>query len=208
MISYSRRMKNISEEKMGRAPGRPRDEDARERIREATASLLMEVGFANLTVDAIAQRSGTSKATIYRWWSNKVAVVIDTFVETLSPQLPLNQTETLEEYVDLHLKQFAKGVCGRNGRLLGAVIAAAQHDPEVEAAFLAHWIKPRRDLSKKALQKFKDAGQLPQEYDIDQVLDVMYGPLHFLLMVRHAKLTQAYADSLAAIVVKGILPRR
>jgi len=202
-------MKTVPQHELqSKLPGRPRDEAARDRIRSATVSLLEEVGFANLTCDAIAQRAGTSKATIYRWWPNKVAVVIDAFVETLSPQLPLKQTETLEEYVETHLKLFAKGVSGRNGRLLAAVIAAAQNDPEVHAAFLAHWIKPRRTLSRLALRKFQDEGRLPKEFEIEQVLDSMYGPLHFLLMVRHNKLTPAYAEKLARILVCGLAPRK
>jgi len=189
-------------------PGRPRDEAVRERIRAAALQLLEEVGFANVTCDAIGQRSGASKATIYRWWPNKTAVVIDAFVERVTPELPLRNAATLEEYVTVHLRQFAKVVAGRTGRLLSAVIAAAQNDREVEAAFLAHWIKPRRALSRKALQKFKDEDLLPERFDIEQVLDAMYGPLHFLLMVRHGKPSAAYAESLAAMLVHGLAPRR
>lgn len=190
-----------------RLPGRPRDEAARERIREAALQLLEEVGFANVTCDAIAQRSGASKATIYRWWPDKTAVVIDAFVESVTPELPLREAATVEEYVTVHLRQFAKVVAGRKGRLLSAVIAAAQNDPAVEAAFLSHWIRPRRRLSRKALQKFQDEGKLPEHLDIEQVLDAMYGPLHFLLMVRHSKPTAAYAESLAALLVHGLAPR-
>ena len=202
-------MRNLPEtDTTARSPGRPRDEAARTRIRDAALSLLEEVGFANLTCDAIALRSGTSKATIYRWWPNKAAVVIDAFIESVTPELPARETATLAEYVTVHMRQFAKVVSGCNGRLLAAVIAAAQNDPEVEAAFLAHWIKPRRALSRKALQKFKDAGSLPEQFDIEQVLDAMYGPLHFLLMVKHGKPTPAYAESLAAILIHGLAPRK
>jgi len=190
-----------------RPPGRPRDEAARERIRDAALQLLEEVGFANVTCDAIAQRSGTSKATIYRWWPNKAAVLIDAFVESVTPELPLRDPTTLEDYVTVHLRQFARVVAGRKGRLLAAVIAAAQNDPEVEAAFLSHWIKPRRALSRQAFQKLKDRGLMPENLDIEQVLDAMYGPLHFLLMVRHGKPTPAYAESLAALLLHGLAPR-
>lgn len=201
-------MANASESENGiKPPGRPRDEACRERIRQAALELLEEVGFASVTCDAIAQRSGASKATIYRWWPNKVAVLIDAFVENVTPYLPMRETVTLEEWVTVHMRQFAKVVAGRNGRLLAAVIAAAQNDPEVEAAFLSHWIKPRRALSRKALQKFKNDGLLPERCDIEQVLDAMYGPLHFLLMVRHGKPTPAYAESLAAMLVHGLAPR-
>lgn len=190
-----------------RPPGRPRDETACIRIREATISLLEEVGFANLTCDAIAQRAGTSKATIYRWWPNKVAVVIDAFTKTVSPAIPFHEADTLEEYVTVNLRQFAKAICGRNGRLLSAIIAAAQNDSDVEQAFLEHWIKPRRTVARKSLQKFQDAGHLPEGFDIEQVLDAMYGPFHFLLMVKHSKLSAAYAEKLAVILLQGLMPR-
>ena len=56
-------MKTIEDHEIqSRPPGRPRDEDARDRIRDATISLLEEVGFANLTCNAIALRAGTRAA--------------------------------------------------------------------------------------------------------------------------------------------------
>ncbi len=190
-----------------RPPGRPRDEMACARIRKAAVSLLEEVGFSSVTCEAIAQRAGTSKATIYRWWPNKVAVVIDAFTRTLAPALPFHEADTLEEYVTVNLRQFAKVVSGENGRLLAAVIAAAQDDPNVEAAFLEHWIKPRRAIARKHLRSFQEKGQIPAGYDIEQVLDAMYGPFHFLVMVRHNKLSAAYAEKLAAILLHGLTPR-
>ena len=207
-LNRDRMKETVEAQSTTRPAGRPRDEMACVRIREATISLLEEVGFANLTCDAIAQRAGTSKATIYRWWPNKVAVVIDAFSRTLAPALPFHEADTLEEYVTVNLRQFAKAVSGRSGRLLSAVIAAAQNDPDVEQAFLTHWIKPRRTVVRKHLQKFKDTGRLPQDYDIEQVLDAMYGPLHFLLMVKHNKLSVAYAEKMAQLLLHGLTPRR
>ena len=56
-------------------------------------------------------------------------------------------------------------------------------------------------------QKFKNEGRLAERVDIEQALDAMYGPLHFLLMVRHSKPTSAYAESLAGMLVHGLAPR-
>lgn len=190
-----------------RAPGRPRDNAVRDRILTAGLDLLQEVGFDNATCDAIAERSGASKATIYRWWANKAAVLIDAFVERLTPQLPIHDVSTLEEYVTVNLRQFTQVLMGSNGRLFAAVIAAAQTDPDVQSAFLSHWIKPRRALARGLLERYKAQGLLPARYDFDQVLDAMYGPLLFLLMVRHGDLTLAYAEKLADMVLHGLLPR-
>ncbi len=190
-----------------RGPGRPRDEATKERILDAALELIEEVGFSQVTCDAIAQRSGASKATIYRWWPNKVAVLIEAFVRRMAPELPLREVDSFEEWVRLHVQEFAQVLMGRNGRLLAAIVAAAQSDPEVESTFLSHWIAPRRQLWRTALERFQQQGALPEGLDINVILDAMYGPLYFLLMVRHGKVTTGYADALARTLLTGFLPR-
>lgn len=185
-------------------PGRPRDEAARVRIQEAAIELLIEGGYLNLTCDAIAQRAGTSKATIYRWWSNKVQVVIDAFVDAMSPRLQVYPADTLEDFVAVHVRQFIKAVHGQNGKLMAAILAASQVVPEVHEAYLAHWFQPRRELMHNALLRFQKNGSLPKQMDVDMVLDVLYGPLHMLLMVQHSRLKPGYAEQLTQILLTGI----
>src|ERR1039457_738818 len=184
-----------------RKPGRPRDEAVREKIVRAAVELMEEAGYARVTCDAIAERAGAGKATIYRWWPNKAAVVIDAFVESVTPELPNQKLSCLEEYVTVHMRRFAKVLMGSKGRFLAAVIAAAQDDAEVAGALLSHWLKPRRAVSRKILREYRAEGQLSKDLNLEQVLDAMYGPLHFVLLVRHAKLATAYAESLAALVL-------
>jgi len=61
---------------IAKAPGRPRDEEVRKRILDSSAQLLEQRCFDEITVDAIAEHSGAGKATVYRWWPNKAAVLI------------------------------------------------------------------------------------------------------------------------------------
>ena len=199
--------KTAEPEEQSRQQGRPRDEAVRQKILAAALELLEAVGFARVTCDAIAERSGASKATIYRWWPNKAAVLIDAFAQSIAPELEPPEVPTIEEYVRVQLRRFSKVLLGRNGRLRAALIAAAQDDPEVAAAFVSHWVEPRRALSQKALRRYQNEGQVPEDFDVDLVLDAMYGPLQFLLMVRHGKPNQAYADGLASLLLHGFLPR-
>lgn len=189
----------------GHKAGRPRNEEVRAKIIEAALALLEESGYAKVTCDGIAQRAGCGKATIYRWWPNKAAVLIDAFVETVSPELPNEKLACLKDYVAGHLNRFTRVLRGRNGRILAAVIAAAQDDAEVAEAFLSHWLRPRRAVSHRILAEYQNEGQLPKDYDIEVVLDAMYGPLHFRLMVRHETLTPEYADGLAKVLLGGLL---
>lgn len=57
--------------------GRRRDEAVRAAIIEAAGSLLMDVGFQDLTVEGVAARAGASKGTIYKWWPSKGALALD-----------------------------------------------------------------------------------------------------------------------------------
>jgi AcrR family transcriptional regulator len=185
--------------------GRPRDEGVRQKILDAALELLEEGGYSKVTCDGIAQRAGCGKATIYRWWPNKAAVVINAFVERVTPDLPNEKQSCLRDYVTGHMVRFAKVIGGRNGRILAAVIAAAQEDAEVAEAMLSHWLRPRRAVSRQILAEYQREGQLPAEYDLEIVLDAMYGPSHMRLLIRHGTLTPEYAEGLAKVLLGGLL---
>ena len=57
--------------------GRPRSEKARLAILEAAAELLLARGLSAVSMDAVAERAGVSKATIYRWWPTKETLALD-----------------------------------------------------------------------------------------------------------------------------------
>jgi len=180
----------------------------RQKIIDAALTLLEEGGYAKVTCDGIAQRAGCGKATIYRWWPNKAAVVINAFVESVSPELPNEKLSCVQEYVTGHLARFTRMLMGRNGRILAAVIAAAQDDREVAEAYLTHWLRPRRAVSRRILGEYQQEGQLRADVDIGTLLDAIYGPLHFRLLARHEELTLEYAAELAKVLLDGFLPRR
>ncbi|KXW76271.1 TetR/AcrR family transcriptional regulator [Mycolicibacterium phlei] len=62
-------------ERSAPAAGRPRDPRIDAAILQATADLLVEIGYANLTMAAVAERAGTTKTALYRRWSSKAELV-------------------------------------------------------------------------------------------------------------------------------------
>ena len=68
---------DVREEVAPRAPGRPRDARADSAILDATLRLVGSVGLGGLSMDAVAATAGVSKATIYRRWASKEALVLD-----------------------------------------------------------------------------------------------------------------------------------
>ena len=156
---------NDSADDSRRSRGRPRDEVTRTRILEAALELLEEAGFANATTDAIAERAGASKATIYRWWPNKAAVVIEALREQVAQETPFPDTGDVRRDIQLQLQNFIKLLIGRRGRIFKAFLAAAQSDPEFAEAFRTVWIQPRRTEAKKVLDRHKLTGALPADTD-------------------------------------------
>jgi hypothetical protein len=59
-----------------------------------------------------------------------------------------------------------------------------------------------------ALGQFRAEGQLDAESDIDQIVDLMYGTMQYVLIVNHRRLSLTYADDLANILLNGLLPKR
>lgn len=80
-----------------RNTGRPRSEQSRTAVLDATRNLLATTRVGDLTIDAIARESGVAKMTIYRWWANRNAVVIDTFIDLMLPSTPVRDADSAME---------------------------------------------------------------------------------------------------------------
>jgi AcrR family transcriptional regulator len=194
----------VLEESFARGRGRPRDEVARTRILDAALKLLEERSFPDITADALAERAGASKATIYRWWPNKAAVLIEAFREVVAQELPFPRTGDLGDDIRQQLRNFVELLTGRRGRIFKGFFAAAQNDPEVSAAFETVWRNPRRAIAKSCLEVHRGR-QLRDDADLDVVMDTMYGPLYYRLIFGHGELSENYADKVSEVVLQGIL---
>jgi AcrR family transcriptional regulator len=191
-------------QKPARGRGRPRDETARRRILKASLDLMNETAFAQVTAEAIAERAGTSKATVYRWWPNKAAVVIEAFREAVAPELPLKDTGSLREDLTTQVRNFARILSGPGGRMLRSFIVAARSDPDVAVAFRSIWSDPRRTEAKEMLRQKQENGQLREDADLDLVLDCLYGPLYYRFLVKNELPSRKYAEALAGLVIEGL----
>jgi AcrR family transcriptional regulator len=186
-----------------RGRGRPRDEDARTRILQASLEALEDLGYPGVTCDAIAERAGASKATIYRWWPHKEAVMLEALRESVAQELPFPDSGSLQEDIRIQLHNFVKLLTSPRGRVFKGIIAAAQSDPKVAEAFASIWVKPRREFARQGIIRYLH--NLRSDVDLGVVLDELYGPLYYRLLIGHEPLTTEFADQVAKLVLAGIL---
>lgn len=119
----------------GRGRGRPRSEQTRQAILAAARNLILESGYEQLTIQAIADRAGSGRQTVYRWWTSKALIVADLVMsgELQLPAAPVPDSgrldQDLAEWVDEAGRAFTDP---RIGPLLLALVTAAT-DSEAEA---------------------------------------------------------------------------
>jgi AcrR family transcriptional regulator len=189
-----------------RAPGRPRSEHARLAILQSTLQLLEEKGFPSLTIEDVAAQANVGKATVYRWWPNKAALIADAFASSTTRKLHFPDTGSVCSDMSRQMRQLIKVFRSRRGRIVSAILSGGQTDPELIAAFRERFLKPRRQEAYATLRRGIDRGELRADQDLDLLLDSLYGPIYMRFLIRHDTLTNAFVDSLCQLVLRGALP--
>ncbi|HWC18557.1 MAG TPA: TetR/AcrR family transcriptional regulator [Terriglobales bacterium] len=187
-----------------RAPGRPRSEDARKAILRSTLKLLQETGFPDLSIEAIAADADVGKATVYRWWPNKAALVADAFSSSADRELRFPNTGSVRSDVSIQMKHLVRVLRGRRGRIVAALIGGGQSDPELIQAFRDRFMMPRRQEAYATLRRGISRGELTEDLDLDLALDTLYGALYMRFLIRQNGLTEEYVDEVVGLVMNGV----
>jgi AcrR family transcriptional regulator len=190
-----------------RARGRPRSEEARKAILLSTVELLKEFGFSDLSIESIAAHAGVGKATVYRWWPNKAALVIDAFVSVVGSELSYPTTGPALKSFRAQMERWVPIFNSPLGRVIAAVIGAGQSDPEIIEAFRAHWVEPRRREARELIMQSVKAGELRADIDSETIMDILYGPLYLRLLVQNRPLTLELVEEIFSVVLPGLKPQ-
>jgi AcrR family transcriptional regulator len=191
-----------------RLPGRPRSERARLAILRSTLKLLGENGFSDLTMEGVAGRAAVGKATVYRWWPNKGALIADAFASSTKDKLHFPNTGTVGKDMSRQMRQLIKVFRSPRGRIVSAILAAGQSDKELIAAFRDRFLWPRRREAYATLERGIERGELRKDTDLDLLLDSLYGPIYMRFLIQHDSLTPEFVEHLCALVMGGARPPR
>ena len=174
-------------------------------ILSAASELLEEVGYANLTIQAIAERAGVSNKTIYRWWSNKAAVVMEAFALATADIVTIPNTGSLQSDLLAFLQgAFVAHQTLKFGATMASLVDAIQTDPILATAFREQFITQRRDAVREILERAIIRDELLTPPDVEVVIDSVYGPLFYRLLVGHAPLDNQFAEALVNQLLIGV----
>ncbi|MEU8194052.1 TetR/AcrR family transcriptional regulator [Microbispora amethystogenes] len=188
-----------------------RSQRSRQAILTSARELVSEVGYAKLTIEAIAARAGVGKQTIYRWWPSKGAVILDAFLalSESGPEQDITLPDTGDLEADLKavmratVAEFADPAFEKPIRALNTEII---NDPTLAALYLEKLAGPVDEAKKARLRSAQRAGQLAADADLDLALELLYAPLYQRWLLRSGPLTAQYADALVDAFLKAMRP--
>jgi len=191
-----------------RPPGRPRSEQARQAILSSTLKILGKNGFSDFKIEEVAARASVGKATVYRWWPNKGALIADAFASSTTRRLRFPDTGSVYTDMSQQMRQLIKVFRSRRGRIVSAILAAGQNDKDLIEAFRERFLWPRRREAYATLRRGIERGELRKDLDPDLLLDSLYGPIYMRFLIQHDRLTPEFVDRLCALVLAGVRPPR
>lgn len=189
--------------------GRPRSERSHRAILDAANELLQERGFADLTMDDVAQRAGVSKATIYRRWSTKGTLVFEAFSEDFLARQLLPNTGSVRGDLLAALRAWIRTVQGTvTGRTLVGLIAEVQRDPELSEVWRDRFVGRVRTHHRVMIDRAVERGEVSADVDPEVLLDLIFGSAYHRLLQSHLPLSDHFAKAVVDMVVTGARPNQ
>jgi AcrR family transcriptional regulator len=185
--------------------GRPRSERARKATLEAAAELLLERPLEAVTMDAVAERAGVSKATIYRWWPTKETLALDALFREWETAPSLPDTGSVRGDLRALLRPWVRRLRARPyGRVIAALLAEAHADADFGEEYRARFVQARREPARAVIRRAVERGEIPADTNIDLALDLVYGPVYHRLLQGHAPLTDRFAQDVVDAALAGL----
>jgi len=172
-------------------------------ILDATRDLIVANGFSRFRLEHVAARAGVGKATIYRRWPTREALVLELLMELAAPHIEI------EDLGDTHAELLAATTHAMHavtdtpfGPVIRALLSHIAVNPALGDPFRAAVVQGRRDAIAQVVERGIARGDLRPDADGDVATELLVGPVYFRLMFG-GELTPRFAERVVASVTRG-----
>ncbi|TDB94153.1 TetR/AcrR family transcriptional regulator [Actinomadura sp. 7K534] len=184
-------------------PGR-RSERSRLAILDASIALIGELGYDNVSIEAIARRAGVGKQTIYRWWPSKGAVVLEAATHSLDPVVAFPDTGEIVADLRAQLTGIVELIATTGfGATYQGLIAAGQSDPDLLRALFEQIIEPNVSEFSRRITVAQERGEVRADADVHALRDLLYGVIEYRLL-HGMPITPEHIDAFLRITFEGV----
>ena len=188
--------------------GRPRSQAAESHaaIMDAVYELLQKRPASDLTMEAVATRAKVGKPTLYKWWPSKAALIMAMFYERLAGKLEAPKAATAEGVIRAKMRHLIKEFNGLFGKVMADLIAEGQSDPSILKELYEGHIKLRRESTVADIERGKANGEFGTDTDPELLIDSMFGPIYYRMLLRRGPLTEQLGNDLISQALRGARP--
>nr|BFE66489.1 TetR/AcrR family transcriptional regulator [Dactylosporangium thailandense] len=187
-----------------KGPGRPRSARVDEAIVEAVFELLSSGQSADaISIEAVAAKAGVGKATIYRRWPNKEALLIDAVLAMKGPMPELKGESVRGDLITLITAMRNKRMA-QYGKVTACLMPELFKSSEMSRVYQGV-VEPRRELMRGVLRRGIASGELRADLDVELALLVLSGPTLAQNMLRWNPNVpdEGFAENLVDFVLRG-----
>ena len=183
----------------GHAGRRSRSE---RRVLDAAREILGQSGFAALTVEGVAAKSGVAKTTIYRRYRSRIDLALAVLIEGVGQVSTQPYTEeTASELVKL----VARTIHLMNSTLLGGImkglVSEVAADPDLARVYRDRVVSQRVEDVRTLVERGIAREELRAGLDPEMVTDLLLGPIYYRLFLSGSPLDEPFAKRLVATVL-------
>jgi AcrR family transcriptional regulator len=173
-------------------------------VLDAAAALLAERGYTGLTMDALVERTGVSKTTMYKHWPSRTALIAATVRQlTAAPAIP--DTGSVRSDLIAMALDSLDAYRGPRWPGLASVLEAAGHDPDLHAALQS---VPATGLAhvKTLLERGVQQDQLRPDIDTETAVTVLVGAIFFRLRMADLPQVKREVPGIVDTILEGLAP--
>lgn len=188
--------------------GRPRSAAADSAIIEAVLRLIEDgVSIGELSMERIAREAGVGKATVYRRWSGKSALLLDVMRSLAVPSPPPAGLSVRDDLVSLLEFLRRRGLARRSSALLRTVVSHVQAQPELWAEYHDTVVRARREALLALLRRGVASGEIRGDRDLETLADLFVGPMLARALLHEWKeLPEGLSADIVDTVLEGVRP--
>ena len=195
-------------EQPGSAPGRPRSDQAHQAVLKATRELLLKYPSDEVRIEHIAARAGVGKATIYRHWATRDALIQELLLGLAGPHIEIpDKGSTREEMRAAVLNPIRALTKTDFGPVLRSVLTQVASNPRLAEQFRATVVRARRNTIAEVIKRGILRGDLRADADADVATELLVGPVYFRFIFG-GDLNRAFAERVVDAVLKGFARKR
>ena len=184
--------------------GRPRSEKSRNAILKATNALLNHMSVQELSIEAIAKRAKVGKTTIYRWWPNKTAIVMDALSSQPGIDTPMPTPKSNGEAITMQLEKLIRLLQSTNGETIAQLFSEAQGDHKSQEIFADSFLGPLIDAIQFSVEQGRKDGEFNAALNPKLAVDMLCGPVFFRLMAHPADFNDDFQAEYPAEAVRQL----